>query len=327
MPEVSIVVPCYNEESTIQLLLGAIQAQTYPHEEIEVIIADGQSTDQTRERIADYQNDHPDMMIQIISNPERAIPAGLNKAIRAASGRWIVRLDAHSMPRQDYVERCIHALKNGAGDLVGGIWDIQPRSPDWQARSIALAAAHPLGVGDARYRFSSTAQLVETVPFGAFERSWVERIGYYDETLLTNEDYEFNHRIRKAGGRIWFDPMIRSFYFARANYAELARQYWRYGYWKLQMLRRNPESLRWRQALPPLFVLSIFLLLFLSPFLLIAGWLFVIESLIYVTVLFLAGIQMAWKHRDLALIMGLPAAIVTMHFSWGSAFLCGMISR
>ncbi len=267
------------------------------------------------------------LAIRVISNPERSIPAGLNKAIRAAEGRWIVRLDAHSVPSRDYVERCIHDLEQGLGDSVGGVWEIRPRSSDWRARSIALAAAHPLGVGDARYRYSSKPQLVETVPFGAFERSWVDRIGYFDESLLTNEDYEFNHRLKQAGARIWFDPLIRSVYYARENFRELSRQYWRYGYWKRRMLNRHPESLRWRQALPPLFVLSIILLLLLSPVLAAAWVLFVIKSLSYVTVLFLAGFQIAWKNRDLTLIIGIPFAIAVMHFSWGSAFLWSMITR
>lgn len=327
MPEVSIIIPCFNEEGTIRLLLESIHAQTYPLEKMEVIIADGFSTDHTCDRIQEFLATHSSLAVRVVPNPQKVIPAGLNHAIRASTGKYIVRLDAHSMPSNDYVERCLAALQNGSGELVGGVWQIRPRGTSWQARAIALAAAHPLGVGDARYRFSSTAQLVETVPFGAYERAWVDRIGYYDETLLTNEDYEFNHRIRKAGGRIWFDPLIRSVYFARRTFMDLMRQYGRYGYWKFKMLRRNPESLRWRQALPPLFVLSLILLLLLSLFSPIARRLIMIESLIYVTVIFLAGLQMAWKNRDLTLIAGIPAAISTMHFSWGSAFLWSMITR
>ncbi len=156
--------------------------------------------------------------------------------------------------------------KQGRGDNVGGVWEIQPGATTWIARSIAVAAAHPLGVGDAMYRLAATASEVDTVPFGSFRRTLIEQIGGYNESLLTNEDYEFNTRIRQANGRVWLDPSIRSVYFARSTFKELVRQYWRYGYWKWRMLRHFPDTVRWRQALPPLFVLSLVCLLLFRSF-------------------------------------------------------------
>jgi succinoglycan biosynthesis protein ExoA len=327
MPAVSVIVPCYNEQNTILLLLEAIYAQTYPRPQMEVVIADGLSKDQTRWQIADFQSRHPDLTMQIVDNPNRTIPSGLNRAIQAAQGEMIVRLDAHSVPQPDYVARCVTALEQGFGDSVGGVWEIRPRGSGWQACAIALAAAHPFGVGDAHYRFTTTAQVVDTVPFGAFHRSLVERIGYFDEHLLTNEDYEFNVRLRKAGGKIWLDPAIRSIYFARANLVELARQYWRYGYWKARMLRQYPGTVRWRQALPPLFVLSLLILFLLAFWWPAARWLFVIESAGYAIVLSLAGVQLGTKQRNWKLIFGVPLAIATMHLAWGSAFLWSLVSK
>jgi hypothetical protein len=170
------------------------------------------------------------------------------------------------------------------------------------------------------------AQEVDTVPFGAFRRSLIERIGNFDETLLTNEDYEFNTRIRKAGGKIWFDPGIKSRYIARRSFGDLARQYWRYGFWKVKMLRRFPESFRWRQ-LAGLFVLSFPVLAVLGLWFIWAGWLLLFEAVVYLLVLVLVGTQLAIKHRDLALLWGVPLAIATMHFSWGTAFIWSMINR
>lgn len=327
MPQVSIIVPCYNEQATIHLLLEAIYAQTYPRDKLEVIIADGMSTDRTRQQIAEFQRHHPDLAVRIVDNPKRNIPAGLNRAIEAALGEFLVRLDAHCVPRPDYVAGCATALEQGKGENVGGVWEILPGGAGWQARAIALAAAHPLGVGDARYRYSETAQQVETVPFGAYRRSLVEKIGPYDESLLTNEDYEFNVRVKQSGGAIWLDPAIRSVYFARATFGSLARQYGRYGYWKARMLRRYPGTLRWRQALPPVFVFSLALFALLSLWFPLIRSLFVIELVAYAFILLLAGLNSAWKHRDLALVPGVPLAIATMHIAWGSAFLWSVISR
>ena len=326
MPLVSIIVPCYNEQKTIHLLLIAIYNQTYPRQDMEVVIADGLSSDNTRQEIKSFQQAHPDIAVRVVDNPQRIIPAGLNRALSAAEGKIIVRLDAHSMPAENYVQRCVEALDAKMGDNVGGLWEIKAGGEAWQARSIAAAAAHPLGVGDARYRLGGQAQEVDTVPFGAFYGSLVERVGNFDESLLTNEDYEFNTRIRRSGGRVWFDPAIRSKYIARAKLSDLSRQYWRYGYWKVRMLRRYPGAFRWRQ-LAGIFVISFPLLAILGIWFGWARWLLGLEILIYVLALVLAGIQLAIKKRDTALIFGVPLAIATMHFSWGTAFVWSMIGK
>ena len=326
MTLVSIIVPCYNEQSTIRLLLDALYAQTYPRADMEVVIADGLSSDDTRERIREFSSQHPELQVRVVDNQQRTIPSGLNHALAAAKGEIIVRLDAHSVPACDYVARCVSALEQGHGDNVGGVWNIRPGGSGGMARAIAVAAAHPLGVGDARYRYSRLAQAVDTVPFGAFRAGLVERIGRYDETLLTNEDYEFNTRVRQSGGTVWLDPEIRSTYFARSSLAELVRQYWRYGYWKACMLRRYPHTLRWRQALPPLFVLALLALGFLSVWFLPARWLLAGGASLYGLILLAAGVHSAWIKRDPLLLLAVPVAIAAMHLTWGSAFLWSLIT-
>ncbi len=325
MPRVSIIVPCYNEEATIRLLLKSIYEQAYPHPELEVILADGMSTDQTRAQVAVFQQAYPDLLVRVVDNPKRIIPAGVNVALAAAQGEFIIRLDGHSMPYPDYVANCIADLEQGKGDNVGGVWEIRPGGAGWIARSIAAAAAHPFGVGDALYRFTNRASAVDTVPFGAFRRRLFEQVGYYDESLLTNEDYELNTRIRQHGGVVWLDPAIRSVYFARSSLGALAKQYWRYGFWKLRMLRRYPGTLRLRQALPPLFVLGCCGLALLSSFLITARWMLVIILILYFTLLVTGSLPAAYRQKDPRLLVGIPMAIATMHFCWGAGFLRSMI--
>jgi hypothetical protein len=175
-------------------------------------------------------------------------------------------------------------------------------------------------VGDARYRIGAQASEVDTVPFGAFRKELVDEIGMFEENLLTNEDYEFNARVRLSGRKVWLDPEIVSTYVARSTYLELARQYWRYGFWKFRMLKRYPRTLRWRQALPPLLVLSLLgsLLLVWVP---VVRGVLVLEACLYLLVLLAAGLVAAVRVRDAAFLMGVPLAIGIMHLTWGAGFL------
>jgi succinoglycan biosynthesis protein ExoA len=325
MPSVSIITPCFNEQDTICKLLEAIYKQSYPRRELEVVIADGMSTDHTRAEITAFSGTHPDLHINVVDNPRRIIPAGLNFALAEARGEIIIRLDGHSMPYPDYIEQTVSDLESGLGDNVGGVWEIHPGAETWLAKSIAAAASHPLGVGDAHYRYAEKAAEVDTVPFGGFKRELLALIGLFDEALLTNEDYEFNTRVRKSGHKVWLDPSIRSVYFSRPTLSSLAKQYARYGYWKWRMVRRYPDTLRWRQGLPPLFVLSIIAgasLAFFSSFFRI---LFAGELLVYVFTLLAAGVAAAIHQKKTYLIIGLPLSIATMHFSWGAGFLWSII--
>ena len=322
---ISVIIPCYNERETIPLLLESLLDQTIPPSKMEVVIADGGSEDGTREVIHQFSEVHPELRIRLVDNPERIIPAALNKAISVAQGEVIIRLDAHSIPAKNYVERCLNVLKETNAANAGGLWLIQPASEHWISRSIAIAASHPIGAGDVRYRIRGAAGPVDTVPFGAFPRSWLEKVGPFDESLLTNEDYEYNVRIRKAGGVVWFDPSIQSQYFARKNLCELARQYSRYGFWKAVMLRRYPGTVRWRQALPPLFVLSLIALSLLSLFFPLAIPLLGVQLSAYGLILLALGFREAIKHKHIGITLGFPLAIMTMHLTWGASFLWGLI--
>jgi GT2 family glycosyltransferase len=278
----------------------------------------------TREKIQEFVKSVPELKIRVIDNTQRTIPAALNLAIKSAVGDYIIRMDAHSQPHPNYIEFCLRALEAGKGDNVGGVIRVKQPDQGWIAQSIARAAAHPLGVGDARYRTGSAAQEVDTVPFGAFHASLIDKVGFFDESLLSNEDYEFNVRIRKKGGKIWLDPDIKASYLSRSTLKSLAAQYWRYGFWKLRMLIRYPETLRWRQ-LSGLFVLSWLVWGILSIWFPWARWLLITQAVIYLFSLLVAGIKAALDNNKPYLIVGLPLAISTMHFSWGTGFLWSLI--
>ena len=137
MPKVSIIIPCYNEQNTIRLLLQALRDQTFPSIDAEVIISDGLSTDGTRAEIAAFQKEFPDLALRVVDNTLRTIPSAVNRALEASRGEIIVRLDAHSQPYPDYVEKCVTLLEAGVGDNVGGVWEIQPGANTWIASAMS----------------------------------------------------------------------------------------------------------------------------------------------------------------------------------------------
>ncbi|MFV2043799.1 MAG: glycosyltransferase, partial [Anaerolineales bacterium] len=134
-PRVSVIVPCYNEAQTISLLLSALNRQTV--KDFEIVAADGMSEDGTRQAIREFASKHPEMSIRVVDNPKRTIPSGLNLAIADSQGEILLRLDAHSIPDQDYIERCLEILQATGAANVGGVWEIRPLGQGWLARGIA----------------------------------------------------------------------------------------------------------------------------------------------------------------------------------------------
>ena len=132
-PKASIIIPCYNEQATIRGLLEAILRQEFLLNEIEVVVADGLSTDGTRDTIEAYRREHPDLNIRLVDNPARSIPSALNHAVEVSRGSTIIRLDAHSVPYPDYVERCLSVLEKTGAANVGGSWEIRPKTQSFAA--------------------------------------------------------------------------------------------------------------------------------------------------------------------------------------------------
>ncbi len=324
LPFVSVVIPCFNEERYIQKVLENLAGQYAPARS-EIIVVDGRSTDRTRERVAEFGEAHPGLQVRLVDNPVRHIPAGVNLGIKEARGEIIVRMDAHSVPSSNYVRRCVEQL--GAAEVVGMPWRIQPGAETLAARAIALAVAHPFGIGDAKYRLPGRAvtELVDTVPFGVFRKSLWAEVGGFNERLLANEDYDFHYRIRKRGGRILLDTSGHSLYFARPTIKELARQYFRYGTWKAQMIKLHPRSLRLRQLVAPAFVASV-ISTALVGFWWRPAWLALLAVVVpYVLLSLVCALQLASRERELRLTPIISFIFLVIHVTWGSSFLLGLL--
>ena len=305
--------PVRNEEATVaDAIWSALNQVGAPA--LEVIVAIGASEDNTRGVVSDLA--HADQRVRMITNVDGNTPVGLNAAIREASGDVIVRCDAHSGLPPDYVAEALRLLEETGADVVGGTQRAVGRG-FWQ-RSAAIAMTTPAGVGDARFHTGGPAGPVDTVYLGVFRRSALERVGLFDETLTRNQDYELNFRIRDSGGVVHYDPALAVDYFPRSSPAALGSQYRQYGAWKRLVLRRSPESLRWRQLAPPLLVVG----LVVSLVLLVVGQraLAAVVPAAYLGLVAATTLVELFRRRDFAA-LGLPVVIPAMHLSWAFGFM------
>ena len=326
MPFVSVIMPIRNEAAYIKHSLGRVLAQDYPHDRMEVLIADGMSTDETRMLVRELGGSS-DVAVSILDNRKQIAPSGMNVGIRAARGDVIVRVDGHCLIPTDYVRRCVELLVARPDvDCVGGA--VESVGEGLVGRAISLAMSSTFGVGDSRFRTASEdldPVETDTVPFGAFRREVFERIGLFNEDMVRHQDYEFNYRLRKSGGTILLIPDLRATYYVRSGLWALWRQYWQYGVWKGRFLRTHPASVRLRHLIPPAFVFGLIvnaILAVLTPF---GAWPLVGLVGAYLAAAVMATIHATWHERAAAAFV-LPAIFACLHVSWGSGVWLGLLS-
>ncbi|MCB1034312.1 MAG: glycosyltransferase family 2 protein, partial [Acidobacteria bacterium] len=214
LPFVTVVMPVRNEADFIERSLGAVLSQDYPRNRFEVLIADGMSTDDTRERIRSLPSGA--VPVRILDNPGRIVPTGLNAALKEARGEIIVRVDGHCEIAPDYLRRSVEHLSRGEASGVGG--PIETVGEGYRAQAIAAAMSSNFGVGGSAFRTGrDEPSFVDTVAFPAYPRQILQKAGPYDEELVRNQDDEYNYRLRKAGHRLLLAPDVRSLYFSRAT--------------------------------------------------------------------------------------------------------------
>lgn len=236
--------PVLNEEGHLATAVESVLAQRYPGA-MDVCLAVGPSRDRTMEVATELSRRSP---VTVVANPTGATPAGLNLAIAATRGEVVVRVDAHSRLPEDYVVTAVRTLLDTDAVNVGGRQ--LPVAAGGTAGAVARAMTTRFGTGGARFHVGGRPGPVDTVYLGVFRRSAGEAVGWFDERLVRNQDYELNIRLRAAGGTVWFDPRLSVKYSPRGSVRALARQYAQYGWWKAQVARLHPSSLRPRQAVP-----------------------------------------------------------------------------
>jgi succinoglycan biosynthesis protein ExoA len=310
-PDVSVVMPVRDEAIALGAAVESVLRQEYPGS-LEVVLAvapSGDGTDAVAERLAAR-----DPRVRWVRNPAGTTPAGLNTAIGHSDGEVVVRLDGHAELDDGYVRLAVEVLERTGADNVGGIQ--QATGATRFERAVAAAMTSRFGVGDAKFHYGGTAGPTDTVYLGVFRRSALERVGGFDESLIRNQDYELNWRIRASGGVVWFDPRLRVGYRPRPTLQALARQYYEYGWWKAEVLRRHPASARWRQLVPPVAAAANVA----GVALMLRGrrWAAVVP-LTYLAASAVASVSAS--RGDPTVAARLPGVFATMHHAWAAGFI------
>jgi succinoglycan biosynthesis protein ExoA len=315
-PTVTVIMPVRNEAQFIERSLGAVLAQDYPPDKLDVLVADGMSDDGTPDIIRAMPGSE---RVTIIPNPGRRQAEGLNAAIPLTRGEVIVRVDGHTIIAPDYVRECVRALAESGAWNVGGAMD--PVGITEMGKAIATAGKSAFAVPTA-FHVSDQPQYTDTVYMGAWNRAVFAQVGLYDVSTTPNEDYELNYRTRKAGGRIYLTPRIRSQYFGRQTLGALAKQYYKYGIGKIQTLSIHPESVRPRQLVAPAFMSGVVVggLLALLHSLFLALWLLGMGAYAALNLYF----SFRQARGDTGLLWRLPLIFLTIHLSWGAGFWIGL---
>ncbi len=317
-PAVSVIIPVLNEERFLFQAVSAVLNQQYDSE-FEVILALGPSKDKTNDVAKELAKDS---RVKLIDNPSGKTASALNQAIKNSRFDIIVRLDGHAIVDKYYLDNAVSTLLESNADNVGGL--MQAEGISNFEKSVAAAMTSKFGVGNAPFHVGGSPGEVDTVYLGTFRKSALERVGYFDESFVRAQDWELNYRIRKTGGKIWFNPKLVVSYRPRPNLKALAKQYFEYGQWRKQVTKKYPETISLRYLAPPITVTGLLtglIFILLNIFTQISffniGWLAIFS---YLAVLILAFITIKGKislKSRLLLFLVLP----TMHLSWGVGFL------
>ena len=324
--KVAIIIPTLNEEKFIANCLESVLNQSYPVDAMDIMVIDGGSKDDTVGIVREYEKKYPDN-IRLIHNPKKIQAVAFNLGVNASTAKYIVRLDAHALYHKDYISLCVYHLeRNPEYGNVGGVWDIKAQNESLQAQANSIANQVRFGIGGASFRVGAEAGDVDTVPFGAFSRDVLKKVGLMREDLPRGEDNEINSRIRKNGYKIFLDPRIVSTYFARPTIWQSTKQMYKNGLSIGWLMHIDRESLGLRHLVPLCFLLSLICALIITCINLKLWWIFAgivgVYGIAALTASFLACKKFGFKY-----FLILPWLFFCMHIAYGWGTLVGLFPK
>jgi succinoglycan biosynthesis protein ExoA len=320
--DISVLVPVRGEERHIRETVAAMRAQRFEGS-VELLFADGRSEDRTREILLELAADDP--RIRVLDNPRRRTASGLNVCLREARGEYVARMDAHTFYSDRYLAAGVERLRRGDTEWVSG--PAVPRPVGAISRAVALALASWLGRGGSRKwsedPASASERELDTGVFGGvWRRETVLRAGGWDERWPINQDSEMASRFLRRGARLVCLPEMAGYYVPRDSLTALARQYFRYGFYRARTFRRHPQSLRRSHLIAPALA-CVLLAAAIAPGALRRAARLALA--VYLASVAATGAGVAsdgGKRSEGALLL---AVLPTMHLGWGFGTLAGTL--
>ena len=319
--KVSVVIPCRNEKAFVGRCIEAIYNSELPeHVHVKVIVVDGMSNDGTREELDRLQTIYTSL--NVVDNIQQLTPIAFNLGIHYCDFDFLQIIGARHIITTNYISKSIDILINKPEIwCVGGKIKNVFTTEDSQVISEAMSTSFGMGLGN--FRTLNESSFTDTVTSPMYPKFVFEKIGYFDEQLVRNQDDDFNFRVNKAGGKIWFESEIALDYYVRSNYSGLMKQFYQYGYWKVFVNTKHKTVTTWRQLIPPVFVLYLFSIVFL-PFLPFLFTLFYsLPFILYLILLVFVSLRCAKKSTS---VFAFIRTFIILHFSYGSGYLHGILN-
>lgn len=322
---ITVAITCYNEENYIEGCLRSVLAFTKPEgEDVEILVVDGMSEDNTRSIVQSMQTEFPE--IHLIDNPQRYQVHGINLAIDMARGKYLAWLGAHAVYPFDYLTVLYQTSLRSGAENVGGILNTLPGSDSYSGHLVQAISTHRFGVGSSGFRVGQRKEkYADTVPFGFFKLDTLKEIGKFDERLVRCQDYELNKRIIKNGGKILVNPVVQVKYFNQASMGKyLKKQIFIQGPYNPYAWYIAPHSFNFRHAVSAVFTGSIIIAVVLSFFFTWAKILLFSVMGLYFSLALISSIQQAIRYNKPADVLILPFGFLAFHLSHGLGVLLGI---
>jgi glycosyltransferase involved in cell wall biosynthesis len=323
-PLVTVVIPARNEEKTIEKCLASLLQSDYPSSRLEILVVDGMSEDRTREIVARISSEHS--RVRLLLNEKRTTPVARNIGIRASNGDYVMFFDAHSVAPVDYVRKCVELIKATGADNVGGVIKTVPSKETLLAEVISKVLSSGFGVGSSKFRTGvEKLEEVDTVPFGFYRKEVFEKVGYFNENLVRNQDIEFNLRLKKSGGKILLSPELEITYFSRSDLKGFLKNNFGNGFWVIYASRFSKTAFSLRHLIPMVFTLFLLsgVLLPLLPTLLTYLWLIPMALYLIMDVIF--SIRIMYKCIEKSSLLMAMILFPLLHLAYGLGSITGLL--
>ncbi len=322
LPSISALLVTRNEEKFIERSFSSLLNQDYPKTKYEIIVVDGCSSDRTIDIIKNLAQ-KSDVKVIILENPKKILASGWNIGIKNASGEYVVRIDAHAEVPPNFIYLNVKTIED-VKDVVCVGGKLITKSLDGN-NMITKVLASRFGVGNSSFRTASKAQYADTAVYGLYKKEIFDQVGYFDEKLERNQDIELHSRIRRNGGKFYFNPEITSVYYARNTLSKMMKQAAGNGKWNMILLKKGCSALSFRHFVPFCFVLFIIMSLILglcfnTIFLYFLG----AVLLLHLSMGMLASLE---KTKDIKEIVLMPVYFLLLHLSYGFGFILGAIPK